>query len=838
MTKAFISSAHIEYSNQKPVNFADFSPEINIIFGANEAGKSRFRDFISWILFANDNKFHTDKTKKVSALYKSSFYLLDETTTGEIVIDSDGKKNTIQQKLNGSVLENKLTPIGSDFRYLLTDGISLENYNTIYSLSLDEISKSKSDELITDKSKLEYVFGDVQAKTAISPSALIKTLEDRSKAFLSTSKEVENSISKTLKKIEDNKKDIKTLKAEQKLNSNIDTDLSDLIEKNEVDKHELESLQSQKQYLVSLAAGFDLFEKYNDLINQDHGVYNEKAVNEANEIAILIRQAKDVKNYENEITGLEKLLEKNYKNTETLTLKLEETLKPDDAKQYILSHEFESIVEDEIAARSNNKLNTERIKSEIKGLKSKNELLKKQSKKSKPSTIPSESDKNSNIFIYLTLIFATISIAGIFINPIISAVGITATIFSIASHFLNGKKHDPITAIDNQHLDIELEHNELEITSKQNELFDIESILQIGNKKYVEACELAGFSEPIEPKHIQKYIKDFQTLTNAHGELETHRNNIKKLQLKIKDYYLALEEVATRISYAQKDANTFQSVAHATSWLELIQQYIDEQIDIKNSVNENNLKIKRIEAELSETFENIENAKNIFSDKTKESINDELFSTTTVTSEKQSEINKTIELIGSLKNEQKNASKSTQIQDLLLEQDMLKEELANQHNQYVTAFAAYKIAESAFKKWQEEFQPEVTKTASDLFSRLTKNFWVSTQTDFEQARSKNQLSLFNVKNENTNLESVKLSRGASEQLYLSFRLAVMKTNQRAKSAPAMFDDISVNFDKERFKTLIPIIEEISESRQVFYFTCHEWVRDALAEMSSAKVFNL
>ena len=838
MAKPYISSAHVEYSNQKPVNFKELSPEINIIFGANEAGKSRFREFISWVLFANDNKFHTDKTKKISALYKSAFYLVDETTTGEITINADGKENIISQKLNGMVLENKLSPKGTDFRHLLTDGISLENYNTIYSLSLDEISKSKSDELITDKSKLEYVFGDVQAKTAVSPSVLIKTLEDRAKSFLSASKEVENSITKTLKKLEDNKKEIKFLKTEQKLNINIDTNLSELIDKNETDTLELEKLLERKQHLQSLASGYELFEKYNNLVNQNSASYNLAAVNEANEIAILLRQSKDIQKYENEIAGLEKLLEKNTKNINSLTLKLDETLPPDNANQYILSHEFESIIEDEIASRSNTKLNTERINSEIKGLKSKNELLKKQAKKSKPSTMPSEDRNKSKLFLYLSAAFAIISIAGIFINPIIAAVGLTATIFSAITFFVNNKEHDPHAQIDTQHLDIELEHNELEISSKQNELFDIESILQLGNEKYVAGCQQAGFQDPIEPKHIQKYIKDFQTLTNAHGELESIRNNIKKLQLKIKDYYLDLEKVSKSISYAEKDADTFQSVAHAVSWLELIQQYIDEQTDIKNTVNENNLKLKRIENDLSENFESIENVKKIFTDKTKESIDDELFMTSSVAAEKQSEINKTLELIGSLKNEQKNASKSTQIQDLSLEQETLKEELSNLHSQYVVAFTTHKIAESAFKKWQEEFQPEVTKTASELFSRLTKNFWASTQTDFEQARSKNQLSLFNVKNENTNLESVKLSRGASEQLYLSFRLAVMKTNQRAKSAPAMFDDISVNFDKERFKTLIPIIEEISESRQVFYFTCHEWVRDALAEMSNAKVFNL
>ena len=62
MTNPYISSIHIEYSNLNPVNIEDLSPELNIIFGDNETGKSRIRDFITWMLFANGGKFHSDRT--------------------------------------------------------------------------------------------------------------------------------------------------------------------------------------------------------------------------------------------------------------------------------------------------------------------------------------------------------------------------------------------------------------------------------------------------------------------------------------------------------------------------------------------------------------------------------------------------------------------------------------------------------------------------------------------------------------------------------------------------------------------------------------------------------
>ena len=66
----------------------------------------------------------------------------------------------------------------------------------------------------------------------------------------------------------------------------------------------------------------------------------------------------------------------------------------------------------------------------------------------------------------------------------------------------------------------------------------------------------------------------------------------------------------------------------------------------------------------------------------------------------------------------------------------------------------------------------------------------------------------------------------------------MQTNKRAPFIPAMFDDIAVNFDKTRFKSIVPIINEIAEKRQIFYFTCHEWVRDSLLTNTDAKLFTL
>ena len=39
----------------------------------------------------------------------------------------------------------------------------------------------------------------------------------------------------------------------------------------------------------------------------------------------------------------------------------------------------------------------------------------------------------------------------------------------------------------------------------------------------------------------------------------------------------------------------------------------------------------------------------------------------------------------------------------------------------------------------------------------------------------------------------------------------------------------VNFDKERSRAIIKVLADMSKENQVFYFTCHEWIRELYEE---------
>ena len=67
-----------------------------------------------------------------------------------------------------------------------------------------------------------------------------------------------------------------------------------------------------------------------------------------------------------------------------------------------------------------------------------------------------------------------------------------------------------------------------------------------------------------------------------------------------------------------------------------------------------------------------------------------------------------------------------------------------------------------------------------------------------------------------------LSRGTSEQLYLALRFGLVEhfVETSGEPLPIVMDDILVNFDDDRAARAARSIEELAQTCQVIYFTCH------------------
>lgn len=68
-----------------------------------------------------------------------------------------------------------------------------------------------------------------------------------------------------------------------------------------------------------------------------------------------------------------------------------------------------------------------------------------------------------------------------------------------------------------------------------------------------------------------------------------------------------------------------------------------------------------------------------------------------------------------------------------------------------------------------------------------------------------------------------LSQATAEQLYLSIRLALVKTINDQMNLPIMIDDSFVHFDHQRTANIMQLLQELKKENQVIYFTCHQHI---------------
>ena len=106
--------------------------------------------------------------------------------------------------------------------------------------------------------------------------------------------------------------------------------------------------------------------------------------------------------------------------------------------------------------------------------------------------------------------------------------------------------------------------------------------------------------------------------------------------------------------------------------------------------------------------------------------------------------------------------------------------------------------------------PLILDEASRIFSRLTMGQYTKILLTDTQAK---------VQQENGQwMEAFYLSKGALDQLYVAIRFAFIFQLAKKMKIPVLIDDGFVNFDRERLSIMLELMEELSRVTQVFYFT--------------------
>ena len=83
---------------------------------------------------------------------------------------------------------------------------------------------------------------------------------------------------------------------------------------------------------------------------------------------------------------------------------------------------------------------------------------------------------------------------------------------------------------------------------------------------------------------------------------------------------------------------------------------------------------------------------------------------------------------------------------------------------------------------------------------------------------------------------MEMSRGTREQLYLAMRLGLIQEyEKRSESMPVIMDDILANFDDDRGPLAIQSIKKFAENRQVIILTCHKNTYDIYRELGANQI---
>lgn len=172
---------------------------------------------------------------------------------------------------------------------------------------------------------------------------------------------------------------------------------------------------------------------------------------------------------------------------------------------------------------------------------------------------------------------------------------------------------------------------------------------------------------------------------------------------------------------------------------------------------------------------------------------------------------------GSLQNQLKQMEDDNSLSELNQQYAMKQAELTLKIKEYLTASLGKHILEKTMKVYETEKQPKVIQIASEYFKIITNGNYTRIIKSIDTQRIEVERA------DGKRFEPQFLSRGTIEQLFLVMRFAIIEEFSKDIHLPIILDDIFVNFDLNRFKNTIGVLEKMAKRYQIIIFTCHEHV---------------
>ncbi|RMG44442.1 MAG: hypothetical protein D6718_10085 [Acidobacteria bacterium] len=178
------------------------------------------------------------------------------------------------------------------------------------------------------------------------------------------------------------------------------------------------------------------------------------------------------------------------------------------------------------------------------------------------------------------------------------------------------------------------------------------------------------------------------------------------------------------------------------------------------------------------------------------------------------------ETLARVRGERERIEGSALLAELELELDALRGEARRLLREWRIAQTARRLVADALEEYQRSHQPEVLAAASGAFRSMTAGRYEKV------VQAGETFAVLDARG--GRLDPEHLSQGTVEQLYLAVRFGLARyLSRRGMRIPFVMDDVLVNFDPERRRAAAHLIGELAADRQIFFFSCHPSVVEAL-----------
>lgn len=314
-------------------------------------------------------------------------------------------------------------------------------------------------------------------------------------------------------------------------------------------------------------------------------------------------------------------------------------------------------------------------------------------------------------------------------------------------------------------------------------------------------------------KSVDENMKRLEKLVKDHQQTNERKEHLDRL---IQDNVSQLETVKQRMRVYQKEQQTLYKAAVVETEEEFFQK-----AKTWEAINDFRTKLAVVNDQLSSFFSQDEWKKVCKASLQEQELKQEQEHHLSTIKSMETTLDTKRQALADQNAEINRLETSQQYSQLLHRFEMEREQLEEFAKKWAVLKTAKELLIETKRDYRDKYLQAVMDKTSAYFAKLTNHKYtsvaVSQGNQFIQVMSTDQIR-YSVN---------ELSKGTTDQLYVSLRIAISEVMSEQHGLPFVIDDAFVHFDALRTENMLTILETIAEKQQIILFTCKNDVKNTV-----------